>query len=62
MEARKATKHSQGGVNTGRTEEYLREKHRCEGEKDTAHVRENLKTPELREEFTRANRFRLERR
>ena len=31
-------------------------------EQRLAHVRENLKTPELREEFTRANRFRLERR
>ena len=30
-------------------------------EQRLAHLRENLKTPELREEFTRANRFRLAR-
>ena len=30
-------------------------------EQRLTHMRENLKTPELREEFTRANRFRLER-
>jgi prephenate dehydrogenase len=28
-------------------------------EQRIAHVRENLKTPELRDEFDRANRFRL---
>ena len=28
-------------------------------EQRLAHIRENLKTPELREEFDRANRFRL---
>jgi prephenate dehydrogenase len=30
-------------------------------EQHMAHLRENLKTPELREEFTKANRFRKER-
>ena len=28
-------------------------------EQRLAHIRENLKTPELREEFARANEFRL---
>jgi prephenate dehydrogenase len=29
-------------------------------EQHLAHIRENLRTPELREEFERANRFRRE--
>jgi prephenate dehydrogenase len=30
-------------------------------EQRLTHIRENLKTPELREEFVKANRFRKER-